>query len=607
MPPTLRVRIGFANSPLATPTWIDVTGYVRTSDPVTIQRGKSNELDTAQAGTLSLTLEDPDRDFDPGNTASPYWPFVRPMQRIEVSGVWNTTVEERFVGFINSWQPRITTDDHRVVQINAVDALAAYFGLVKLDNDAKTFSFSGTGQTYLGGTASTYLGSGLPFFEINRVGGVVSGGTFTLSFRGYSVTLPWNATGADIKAALEAIPIIGFDTIPMFSSSLVSTVGGTMQVNFAGAYTGTNVSDMTISSNLTPVGRSYTLTYYQNAGGAPANYWPNPLGRRVYFVLSGAVAGSFYPIQITGLLTPGGAIYQESADIASGATTSNTSVAFYKILQIRAGPSVAGDVSKTLTVRFNPSTTVSLSSEQFDDILSDAAWPVAERDIQAGRATLAIATQVGATALESLTKVAESENGDMYVARNGDVTFRSRASRIVAQPIATLSNRAPDMPYKDITFSYSDRYLYNDVRVTREGGTEQIAQDSASAGQYLTRTLSKGGLLFTSDAESLTFAQFLRRIYKDPQTRIESVDLDGEADPDTLWPLLLASELCQRYTVMYYVPDTLDVITEDVHIESINETIQNGEWRITWALSPAISGFWVLGRSRLGRDTRLGF
>lgn len=607
MPPTLRVRIGFANSPLATPTWVDATKWVRTADAVTIRRGKTNELDAAQAGSASLTLEDPDRAFDPKNTASPYWPYVRPMQRLEICGIWANVVEERYVGFITSWLPRITLDGHRTVEISAIDALAAYFGLVKLDNDAKTFAFSTTGQPYLGGTTSTYLGAGLPYFEINRVGGVVTGGTFTLSFRGYSVTLPWNATGADIKAALEAIPIIGFDTIPMFSGSLVSTVGGTMQVNFAGAYTGTDVSDMTISSNLQPAGRSYTLTYYQNAGGAPANYWPNPLGRKVYFILSAAVAGAFYAIQITGLLAPGGDIYQENVNIANGATTSVTSVTFYKILQIRAGPSVAGDVSKTLTVQFSSNATVSLSSQQFTDILSDAAWPLAERDIQTGRATLAIATAVGTTALESLAKVVESENGTMYIARDGDVTFRNRSDRIAAQSVATLSNRAPDMPYKDIVFSYSDRYLYNDIRITREGGSEQIAQDSASTGQYLTRTLSKSGLLFTSDAESRTFAQFLRRIYKDPQTRIESVELEGETNPDLLWPLLLTCELGQRYTVIYYIPDSTDVITEDVHIEAITETIQDGVWRFTWSLSPAISGFWVLGRSRLGRDTRLGF
>ncbi|MGW3595015.1 LamG-like jellyroll fold domain-containing protein [Streptomyces sp. NPDC005167] len=66
-------------------TWTDITPYVDVTSGVTITRGASDELSETQPGTASMTLDNADGRFTPGNPTSPYYPFVRRNAPIRVS------------------------------------------------------------------------------------------------------------------------------------------------------------------------------------------------------------------------------------------------------------------------------------------------------------------------------------------------------------------------------------------------------------------------------------------------------------------------------------------------------------------------------------------
>jgi hypothetical protein len=66
-------------------TWTDITPYVDVTSGVTITRGASDELSETQPGTASMTLDNSDGRFTPGNPSSPYAPFVRRNAPIRVS------------------------------------------------------------------------------------------------------------------------------------------------------------------------------------------------------------------------------------------------------------------------------------------------------------------------------------------------------------------------------------------------------------------------------------------------------------------------------------------------------------------------------------------
>ncbi|MFB7219335.1 hypothetical protein [Streptomyces sp. NPDC056227] len=74
-------------------TWTDITHRVDQIQGVTITRGASDELSETQPGTATLTLDNQDGALTPGNTTSPYYPFVRRNAPIRISqAVVPTTV-----------------------------------------------------------------------------------------------------------------------------------------------------------------------------------------------------------------------------------------------------------------------------------------------------------------------------------------------------------------------------------------------------------------------------------------------------------------------------------------------------------------------------------
>ncbi|MFD7791034.1 hypothetical protein [Streptomyces sp. NPDC059759] len=69
----------------ATITWTDVTQRVDQSRPLSIDRGASDERSETQPGTARLTFDNKDGAVTPGNSASPYWPYVRKNAPIRIA------------------------------------------------------------------------------------------------------------------------------------------------------------------------------------------------------------------------------------------------------------------------------------------------------------------------------------------------------------------------------------------------------------------------------------------------------------------------------------------------------------------------------------------
>ena len=99
--PTIQVLVGFEQTvdfatpfQLDSPTFgqldndtlggiqmLDVTSMVKS---IGITRGRNRDTEQFNAGTASVVFYDPNRDLDPLNEDSPYYPFVGPRQPIEV-------------------------------------------------------------------------------------------------------------------------------------------------------------------------------------------------------------------------------------------------------------------------------------------------------------------------------------------------------------------------------------------------------------------------------------------------------------------------------------------------------------------------------------------
>lgn len=254
-----------------------------------------------------------------------------------------------------------------------------------------------------------------------------------------------------------------------------------------------------------------------------------------------------------------------------------------------------------------------LSSERVAAVLDDVSWPTADRDIETGQTTVQAATLEDDNPNGHLQAVARSENGLLFVDRDGRVAFRSRHGLIEApfdDGRLTFGDEPGEVAFADVTVNYDDIDIWNDVRVSSQGVATQTASDADSQTAYLTRTLERSALLLTSTSEQKQHATYLLTGFAEPALRVDTLVHDQVMDSAD-WGSVLSRELGDKVTVSLSPPGGGDIVQRSF-VEGITWTVAGDRWRCTWSLTPATRrmDFWVLGdpvQSLLGTSTRLGY
>lgn len=97
----LDIDIGFGSGPLATsPSWTDVSTDVRA---LTITRGRSSVHDQFDSGTMVVTVDNRDGDFDPNNTSSPHDPDLKLGTPLRIQATHSVTTYDLGRGHISRW------------------------------------------------------------------------------------------------------------------------------------------------------------------------------------------------------------------------------------------------------------------------------------------------------------------------------------------------------------------------------------------------------------------------------------------------------------------------------------------------------------------------
>lgn len=243
-----------------------------------------------------------------------------------------------------------------------------------------------------------------------------------------------------------------------------------------------------------------------------------------------------------------------------------------------------------------------LSGTRIGNVLDDFGW-LGGRDLDAGQSNMkASGALENANAQEHLIAVQKSEMGIIYIAGDGDVQFEDRHHRLKDPHLtsqATFGEDAGEKAYHGLQPRYGASQIYNDVRITREGGSQQAATDSTSQDDYGKRSYSETGLLMTTDLEAADQAHFILRRNKDPFQRARTLRIFPQSDPDNLFPQVLGREISDRITLRRNEAD----MDEDYFIEGIAHMIDLGNysWETIWQLSAADTlKYWALGVAGYG-------
>lgn len=253
-----------------------------------------------------------------------------------------------------------------------------------------------------------------------------------------------------------------------------------------------------------------------------------------------------------------------------------------------------------------------LSGTRIGNILDSFSFPAGTRVLDTGQSQMQATGTIDAVdALSHALKVAESEVGLFIIRGDGYALFEDRHHRFKGAHISSQGTfgGGGGNKYQDIDIVYDKTFLYNYASITRTGGTEQTAQDATSITNFLKRKLSKSGLLNISDAEMLSYAQYLVQRYKDQKPRVRSITIQPESDPTNLWPLVMTLDISDRITIV----NSARGINQDFFIEGIQEdyNFMTGIYTVKYELSDADTvQYWVLGEagfSELDETTRLAF
>ena len=119
LPDSTTIEIEFTDT-----VWTDVTSLVNVgAGSITRKVGRSTQLDTISAGSLSFTLDNPNGTFTPDNPLSTYYPNVVEGKRVRWKVTEASTTYTRFTGWITQWVPEIDGASASSVQVVATDAL----------------------------------------------------------------------------------------------------------------------------------------------------------------------------------------------------------------------------------------------------------------------------------------------------------------------------------------------------------------------------------------------------------------------------------------------------------------------------------------------------
>jgi len=241
-----------------------------------------------------------------------------------------------------------------------------------------------------------------------------------------------------------------------------------------------------------------------------------------------------------------------------------------------------------------PGSGVQLSGARVNAILDDIEWPLSLRNIDAGDSTLQADPGTDRDALQALFNVEQSEFGGIFLDGNGKVNFVSRNELIAAPafPVYEFSDQGVDISYTNAVVALDDTTLINDVTITRLGGTAQNAFDQDSIDKFFLHSGTRSGILVQTNAEALNQAQGILATRKDPEIRIDSIQLNLYDDANPNKPLAgIDIELLDGVTVTKTTPGSSSVVQSSL-VNAIHHDITKSSWMTTlYTTEPLLAGF----------------
>ena len=182
----------------------------------------------------------------------------------------------------------------------------------------------------------------------------------------------------------------------------------------------------------------------------------------------------------------------------------------------------------------------------------------------------------GTNLLTYLQLVNTSEQGYLFVAADGTLTFKGRSS--VLNPVAGATfSYTGSISYQTLLNSYGDELLYNYIVTQSPAGVQQITSDATSISQYQSQSLNLTNLLNSTVAEVAGLGNYLLGKYKNPVLRFTNVSTQMAALSAANQNIALSLDLTSIATVVKnFTTGTPATETQTLIVSGISHNITPG-------------------------------
>ena len=191
----------------------------------------------------------------------------------------------------------------------------------------------------------------------------------------------------------------------------------------------------------------------------------------------------------------------------------------------------------------------------------------------------------GTNTLAYLQQINQAEQGRLFVARDGTITFQERIGGTLTPPIIDFADNGTDAKYQAIEIEFDADNVLNRAYVAGLDGTEATDTDAASIAKYFIQSKSITNSLLHVQSEINNLATYL--LEPDPAPRYTSVTASFMALTSTQRDDIATIDIGDTISVEKQIPGLGSPIAEDLSVEGIYGVIDvNRGHTITFYTSP---------------------
>lgn len=598
--PTSIVEIAFNDGPyVASPTWTDITTYVRSID---ITRGRSKDTEVFGSSNANIVLDNRSGIFDPMNTTGTYYGKLLPRRQIRVRATNASTTYDVWRGYLQGWPVAITEAGFdSTVTLSCFDALGLLAQSTTPPNWASYYILTLSPWHYYKFDDAVDITSSANTFQ--DYGSASSSWTQTAG-------KCWNEDSLSDALAGKSLVVSGLSST---GGTLTNVAQGDLSVSGWAAYN--DVATSNLLSGTTgyrwAIGKSSTTGYLQIFLGYGATSWTMATSVPVNNYGQNHIAFSWDNASKTGVIYVNGSLTANTVTSTTyGITPTIDNVetnSWVRQQEIAVWQRQLTAAEIQTIYQFSVGKQQETTSARLARLIATTSFPSALTSFTGSPAASVQGITPNATSLTSEAQIVNSsEGGELFVTKAGVLksvnrTYYKSGTSFTSQ--ATFGNTGNIGIGTEVSYYIDADSMVNSVAVNfTNGGTAQ-SEDTTSVSTYgLAETTLETQLANSTTAQSL--GDQIVNYAKTPQIVVDPIVVNPEASTAN-WTNILGLELLDKITVNI-VPKNGTTISQPQLIQSINHSITPGQWTTTIAGSVRYANLFIIGTSLIGGTDLLG-